>query len=158
MRGPITADEWADKYGELKASGPGAPSAWLGMPLVVASLIGMLWSLPVPDMLSAGSPAVNFGSLFVMASFVYYCILSLRLALVGLLFLLILAIPSSWIAQSGLPLWPIASAVFAPALAWQLIETRRATGHMLLLRNLQYLMLGPIWLFRAAFRRIGLAY
>jgi hypothetical protein len=155
---PTTADEWADRYGELKVSGARAANAWLGIPLAVGSLIGMLWSAPVPDILSASSPVINFGSLFLMASFVYYCILSIPLALGGLLFLLAVALPSSWLTQAGLPLWPIASAIFAPALAWQLIETRRATGRLLLLRNLQYLMLGPIWLLRAAYRRVGLPY
>jgi hypothetical protein len=36
--------------------------------------------------------------------------------------------------------------------------TRRATGSACVIRNLQYLMLGPVWLLRAAFRRAGVAY
>jgi hypothetical protein len=155
---PITADDWADRFGELRERGALAPSAWLGIPLVVMSLIGILWSVPVPAILRASSPVINYGTLFVMATFVYYCILSLRLALGGLFFLIAVSTPSAWLAQAGQPLWPIASGVFVLAFCWQLIETWHATGRMLIGRNLQYLMLGPIWLLRAAYRGVGIAY
>jgi hypothetical protein len=155
---PTSADEWADRYGELRADGPAAINAWLGIPLAVAALIGMLWSAPVPAALAGISPLINFGTLFVMAAFVYYCILSIRLALGGLLFLAVAAFPSYWLERHGWQIWPTASAVFAPTFCWLLIETRRATGRLLILLNLQYLMLGPIWLMRAAYRRIGIGY
>lgn len=158
MNPQALADEWADRYGALKASGPSAPSAWLGIPLVVATLIGMLWSAPFPDELGLRSPALNLATLFLMASFVYYCVLSLPLAFGGLAFLALTALPSVWLSLADLPLWPLASALFAPAFCWQLLESRRATGRLLILRNLQYLMLGPIWLLRAAYRRLGLSY
>jgi len=152
------ADEWADKYGELRRSGPGATSAWLGIPLAVAALIGLLWSVPVPAALGQVSPAINCATLFLMATFVYYCILSIPLALGGLVFLIATAVPGAWLARAGLPLLPAAAAVFVTAFAWQLVETRRGAGRILLTRNLQYLMLGPIWLLRAAYRRVGLEY
>ena len=158
MHPPATADDWADRYGELKVSGPGAASAWLGIPLVVSALIGMLWSAPFPASLAEQSPALNYATLFLMATFVYYCVLSLPLAFGGLLFLIAIAVPSAWLASAGWPLWPIASALFAPAFCWQLLESRRATGRLLIFRNLQYLMLGPVWLLRAAYRRLGLRY
>jgi len=155
---PLTADDWADRFGALRLTGPGSVSAWLGIPLVVAALVGMLWAAPIPTALRSGSPGVNAATLFLMASFVYYCVLSIRLALGALAVLAITAIPSAWLAGAGLPTWPIASAVFAPAFCWQLLETRRATGGFRVLANLQYLMLGPFWLTREVFRRLGIAY
>jgi uncharacterized membrane protein YGL010W len=146
MSSASTLDEWADRYGALRARGPGSVSAWLGIPLVVVSLIG----------LRTASPAVNYATLFIMATFVYYCILSISLALGGLVLLLAAAAPSLWLSQAGLPLVPVSLGVFAVAFAWQLVETRRARGRMLVVRNLQYLMLGPIWLLRAAYRSFGL--
>lgn len=156
MSSASTLDEWADKYGALRARGPGSVSAWLGIPLVVVSLIGLLWAIPVPEALRAASPAINYATLFIMATFVYYCILSISLALGGLVLLLAATAPSVWLSQSGLPLVQVSVGVFAVAFAWQLVETRRAKGRMLVVRNLQYLMLGPIWLLRAAYRSFGL--
>jgi uncharacterized membrane protein YGL010W len=151
-------DQWADKYGELKAGGPGRISAWLGIPVIVGSLIGILWSAPVPAVLRDVSPAINVATLFLMATFVYYSILSISLGFGGFLFLLIVALPSVLLTNAGLPLAQIASPLFFVALLWQLIDTKRATGRMHVVRNLQYLMLGPIWMLRAAFRKLGLPY
>ena len=152
------ADEWADRYGALRTSGPTAANAWLGIPLVLMALLGMLWSIPMPDALSQPSAAINAATMWVMASFVYYCILSIRIALGSLLLLVVLMLPSAWLERAGLPIWPFASALFAPAFAWQLVETRRATGKLRIFANMQYLMLGPVWLLRAVYRRAGVPY
>jgi hypothetical protein len=155
---PATVDEWADQFGGLRASGASALSAWLGIPLVITALIGLLWALPVPAVLRAASPVINTATLFVMASFVYYCILSIPLAIGGLIFLMAAAIPSVWLEHLGTPIAPAAGTLFVIAFAWQLTESLRATGRLLVLRNLQYVMLGPIWLLRACYRRAGLSY
>ena len=151
-------DEWTDRYAELRAGGPGHISAWLGIPLVVSSLIGILWSLPVPEVISEISPAINAATMFLMASFVYYCILSISLAIGGLAFLMLAAMPYVWIVNAGYSPMPIAASLFVVSLCWHLLQTKRATGKLSFARNLQYLMLGPLWLLRAAYRRLGLAY
>jgi uncharacterized membrane protein YGL010W len=158
LSGATTIDEWADRYGKLRRGGPGNVSAWLGIPLIVGSLIGILWSAPVPPVLSDASPAINFATLFLMATFVYYCILSISLGFAGFLFLLVLTAPSIWLTQTGLPLAPISSSLFVVTLAWQLGDTKIATGRLCVVQNLQYLMIGPIWILRAAYRKLGLAY
>lgn len=154
--GLTSLDEWADRYGALRARGAGSVCAWLGIPLIIISLMALLWSIPVPVALRRASPAINYATLFIMATFVYYCILSISLALGGLMLLIAAALPNVWLSSADFPTAPVAAAVFAVAFCWQLAETRLATGRMLVVRNLQYLMLGPIWLLRAAYRRIGL--
>jgi uncharacterized membrane protein YGL010W len=158
MNAHTTVDDWADEFGRLRSSGPQAVAAWLGIPLVIASLLGLLWIAPAPTVLTDASPAINLATLFIMAAFVYYCILSIRLALGGLVFLLAAATPSALLEHASVPTGLLAGAVFAASFAWQLLETRRATGRFEILRNLQYVMLGPIWLLRAVFRRAGVEY
>jgi hypothetical protein len=158
VRPATTLDEWTGRYAELRAGGPGSPSAWLGIPLTIIGLIGVLWSLPVASPLTEASPAINYATLFLMATFVYYCILSIGLAFGAFLFLLLASLPSLWLAVTGVPLAPIAVPLFCVAFVWQLVDTHRATGRLLVIRNLQYLMLGPIWLLRAAYRKLGLGY
>lgn len=151
-------DEWADKYGELRASGPGSIRSLLAIPLIVGSLIGMLWAAPTPSVLQEASPAINLATLFLLATFVYYCILSISLGFGGFLFLVIVSLPSVWLSQAGLPLAKIASSLFLVTFLWQSIETRHATGSLRAAQNLQYLMIGPIWILRAAYRKLGIAY
>lgn len=158
MTTATTIDDWADKYGQLRRGGPGSVSAWLGIPLIVGSLIGILWSAPVPAVLRDASPAINFATLFLMATFVYYCILSISLGFAGFLFLLVLTAPSIWLTRAEMPLASIASSLFFVTFVWQLVDTRIATGRLCVIQNLQYLMIGPVWILRAAYRKLGLAY
>jgi uncharacterized membrane protein YGL010W len=155
MSVPESLDDWADRYGQLQAAGQLTFSNWIGISVLVTSLLGLLWSSPLP---AANSPVLNAATLFIMATFVYYCILSIRVAVAGLVLLLLAVLPSVWLAARGLPVWSPALGAFLPAFAWQLRTTRRATGNACVIRNLQYLMLGPVWLLRAAFRRAGIAY
>jgi len=158
MNAPATLDEWADRYGQLHPEGACSAAAWLSTTLLVASLFGMLWSLPVPAPLQAQQAAINWATMLLISAFVYYCMLSIRIALAGLVYLVPAATPAFWLELNGLPVWPLALGAFIPSFVWQLETTRRATGQVRVLRNLQYLMLGPVWLLRAAFRRAGLAY
>lgn len=155
---PAPLDEWVDRYAELKPGGPGDPGAWLGIPLLVAALIGMLWSAPVPPAFRDVSPAINYATLFIMATFVYYCILSVSLGLGAFVLLLVATIPSVLADRADLPLGPSATVLFVTVFAWQLTGTKLATGRMLIVRNLQYLMLGPMWLIRETYRHLGLGY
>jgi uncharacterized membrane protein YGL010W len=155
---PAPLDEWVGRYAELQPGGAGHPGAWLGIPLLVASVIGMLFSAPVPAAFRDISPAINYATLFIMATFVYYCILSVSLGLGALVFLLVATVPSVWADRADLPLAPAATVLFVTVFAWQLAGTKLATGRMLVVRNLQYLMLGPMWLLREVYRRLGLAY
>ena len=158
MTTEISADAWADRFAALRGGGPGAPSAWIGLPVAISALLGILWAIPVPGALAAASPALNFAVLFVLATFVYYCILSLNLAIGGLLFLAAATIPSLWLERHGVPVLPVSIALLIPALAWQLTETKRATGRLQIIANLQYLMLGPVWLLRSLYRLTGIPY
>jgi uncharacterized membrane protein YGL010W len=155
MNAPDSLDDWADRYGRLRAPGQLTFSNCIGIPFLVISLLGLLWPIPLP---AADAPALNGATLFIMATFVYYCMLSIRIALVGLALLILAVLPSAWVATRGLPVWPLALGAFLPAFAWQLTTTWRATGSARVISNLQYLMLGPVWLLRAAFRRAGITY
>ena len=153
-----TLDEWADRYGERLWNNRLPAGAWLSIPMLVTSLLGLLWSIPLPAVLDQRLGVLNWATMFLMAAFVYYCILSIPIALAALALMLAAIVPSIWLRSEGLPVWPLATGVFVPAFAWQLTMTWRATGHIRVIGNLQYLMLGPVWLLRAVFRRAGISY
>ena len=155
MNAVTVLDEWADRYGELRGC---LACSWLGTPLIVVTVLGMLWSLPVPSVLSEASPAINYATLFIMSTFVYWCILSVSLGVCGLLLLLLALAPSVIASRAGLPLGSMSAGTFIVCFGWLLTDTRKTTGHWLVYRNLQYLMLGPIWLLREAWRSLGLRY
>jgi len=158
MSAPATLDEWADRYGELQPAKSQWLNCWILIPVLGMSLFGLAWSVPLPAVLSAHQAVVNGASMLLVATFVYYCMLSIRIALVGLVVLIATAAPPIFLGLRGVSVLPISIAVFAAAFSWQVALTRQATGRAFVLRNLQYLMLGPLWLLRTVFRRAGLKY
>lgn len=148
---------WLDVYTRLSAHGPGHPSQWLGIPLTIAGLTGLLWSMPAPDALGASS-VLNWATFFLMTTVVYYFIVSISLAFGTLPFIVAVAALSAWLESLAVPLGRLSAVVFLAATAWQLAERWRLTGRLEPFRHLQHLMIGPLWLLAASYRRLGIPY
>lgn len=153
-----TADEWLDEYSESHQHPTNKLLHWICVPLIVVSLIGLLWSLPVPEAFVDISPALNWGTTFLLASVVYYFIMSMSLA-VGMLPVILMVVAAVvWLDQFTAPLWLISGILFV--LAWigqfigHMIEGRRPS----FFRDLQFLMIGPAWLIAHIYRRLGIPY
>ena len=116
----------------------------------------MLWSIPVPEVFRESSPTLNWGTLFLMATLVYYFILSITLAFGALPFVVLVIALLAWIDALGIGLRPLSAGVFALAFAAQLLGRRSMGRPMNPLRNLQYLMLGPLWLLAPVYRRLNI--
>ena len=128
------------------------------VPLIVVSLIALLWSLPVPAGFAAISPWLNWGTLMLLASIAYYLVLSVRLSLgmIPAMFMVVLAV--SWLDSLPPPLWMTAAIVFVAAwvgqFAGHMVEGKRPA----FFRDLQFLMIGPLWLLAHVYRKFGITY
>ena len=153
-----TVGEWLGEYGASHQNPTNKLLHWLCVPPIVLSVMGFLWSLPVPAAFADLSPWLNWATLGAAAAVVYYFALSRALA-VGVLiaFLVLLAITYS-LAQLPWPLWVTSLAIFVVAWIGQFIghaiEGRRPS----FFKDLQFLLIGPLWLLAAAYRRCGLSY
>lgn len=92
-----TPDEWFAEYGESHQHPVNKTLHWVCVPLIVLSLVGLMWSLPVPEAFREISPALNWGTTFLMAATVYYFILSFSLAIGMLPFVVLVAVAVGWL-------------------------------------------------------------
>lgn len=149
---------WLDEYGESHVNQINKIIHWICVPLIVLSLVGALWSLPVPQAFADISPLMNWGTLFVLASIVYYFIMSIPLALGMLLIMLPALALLEWASALSTPLWMLSLGVFVVAWIGQfighIIEGKRPS----FFKDLQFLMIGPIWLLGFIYRRLGIRY
>ena len=128
------------------------------VPLIVLSLIGLLWAIPVPRAFVEISPVLNWGTCFLLAAVVYYFILSFPLALGMLPVALLTTLLVNGLAGLSWPLWLSAGLIFVLAWAGQFY------GHVLegkrpaFFRDLQFLMIGPLWVLASVYRRLGIPY
>jgi uncharacterized membrane protein YGL010W len=152
------AEHWLQSYGVDHTHPGNRLLHWICVPLMVVSVVGLLWSLPVPEHFARAPSVLNWGTLFLMATIVYYFLMSLRLALGMLPFLLGVILIVNWLAALTPRLWALCTVLLLVAsvglFVGHQLEGRRGS----VLRDLYYLMLGPIWLLATVYRRLRVPY
>ncbi|MDJ0938359.1 MAG: DUF962 domain-containing protein [Woeseiaceae bacterium] len=134
---------------------------WAAVPMVVVGAVGVLWNLPVPEEFYAISPLLNWGSAFLMASAVYYFIISLPLAIGLLPFVLGIAFIQQWLQASGFSPMRVAIGFTIAGIIGLWLGHRNRSGidalrH--LVEDLQTIMIGPAWLLSVIYRRLRIPY
>ena len=81
-------DNWLERYGESHRDLRNPVVFWAAVPMIVIGTVGVFWALPIPLEFEEISPLLNWGSAFLMATAIYYFIISLSLAIGMLPFLL----------------------------------------------------------------------
>jgi uncharacterized membrane protein YGL010W len=153
-----SAQAWFDEYGESHRHPTNELLHWICVPVIVLSVFGMLASLPVPQAWTAAAPWLNWGTLTAVAALAYYFAVSVPLALAMIpLFMALYAI-LLWMDRFVTPVWIICLILFV--LAWigqfvgHVFEGRRPS----FFKDVQFLLIGPIWLLSHVFRRAGIRY
>ena len=153
-----SADEWFAEYGESHINPTNKLIHWICVPAIVVSVIGLLWSLPVPEAFRSISPALNWGTAFVMAAVVYYFLMSVSLGLGMVLVVLAMMAIVNWLDGFATPLWVISLAIFVIAWIGQFIGPVVEGKKPSFFKDLQFLMIGPAWLLGFVYRRLGIPY
>lgn len=153
-----SADQWFNVYTATHEHPVNRLIHRVCAPLAAISIIGLLWSLPVPEAFTRISPALNWGSAFVMAAIVYYFIISITLGLGMIPVMLGLMTGIHWLDQQWAPLWAsslgLLLACLPTMLAGHALEGQKAR----LVNDLQLVMLAPIFLLAQLYRRLGISY
>lgn len=128
------------------------------VPMVVVGTVGLLWYLPVPAEFHAISPLLNWGSAFLMATTIYYFIISLSLAIGMLPFVLGLATLQLWLTASEYPALGVSTGLLVAGTVGFWLGRRGKGGYRAVVQDLQLVMIGPAWLLSVVYRRFGIPY
>ena len=152
------AHHWLERYGESHKNPINKLLHCICVPLIVISLIGLLWSIPVPVTFQDTSPALNWGTIFLMAAVVYYFIMSISLAFGILPFIALVVAAVTWLDSLPAPLPALSLVIFVVAWVGQFIGHWVEGKKPSFFEDLQFLMIGPLWLLAAVYRRFGIPY
>jgi uncharacterized membrane protein YGL010W len=153
-----TVNEWLEEYGASHQNATNKLLHWICVPPIVLAVMGLLWSVPVPAAFSDTSEWLNWATLVVLAALVYYVVLSPFLA-IGLwvaFFGLLLIIQQ--LARLSWPLWITSLTLFIVAWTGQFVGHAVEGKRPSFFKDLQFLLIGPLWLLAAAYRKFGLPY
>jgi uncharacterized membrane protein YGL010W len=153
-----TVTDWLGEYGASHQNPTNKLLHWMCVPPIVLSVMGLLWSVPVPAVFSALSPWLNWATLGAAGALLYYLLLSPPLAL-GLLlaFAALLALTRA-LSELPWPLWLTSIVIFVIAWVGQFIGHAVEGQRPSFFKDLQFLLIGPLWLLASAYRRLGAPY
>jgi uncharacterized membrane protein YGL010W len=136
-------DQWFDEYGESHRNPVNKLLHWICVPLITFSVLGILWAI---------HPWISL--LAVALSLAFYASLSWRIAAAMLVFSLIML---GILASMPHVLIP-SVAIFIIAWIGQFIGHHLEGMKPSFFKDLQFLLIGPIWLLGFVFRTFGLRY
>jgi uncharacterized membrane protein YGL010W len=153
-----TVDQWLQEYGESHRNETNKVLHWICVPIIVVSLIGLLWSLPVPQALRELSPLLNWGSMFLLAGVLYYFAMSWSLALGMAFFVGVVTLSILGLQNLPWPLWSVCLALFIVAWIGQFIGHHYEGRRPSFFKDIQFLMIGPLWLLSFIYRKLRIPY
>ncbi len=152
------AEQWLDEYSKTRPGYRLTPLKWLSVALLVTGIVCLLWTLPTPPAFEPSAGVLNWGTLFVMAAIVYYFIVSIPLAVGALPFVFGVVAAVAWLDRLATPLWAVGMTLAGLGLIGQVLEHLGNGKLPPFVRELQLLMIAPLWLVAVLYRRLGIRY
>jgi uncharacterized membrane protein YGL010W len=153
-----TVDQWLAEYGESHRHQGNKVLHWICVPIIVVSLVGLLWSLPVPARWREISPLLNWGVLLLLSGVAYYVAMSWSLAIGMLVFVIVVIGTIVWLEHLPGSLWAICMALFVVAWIGQFIGHHYEGKRPSFFKDIQFLMIGPLWLLSFIYRKLRIPY
>jgi uncharacterized membrane protein YGL010W len=157
-------DIYFDKYAESHQNQTNELIHWICVPLIVFSLLGLVWAIPFPYLSFLGryNGFLNWASFLIAFSLYYYFTLSpvlsfMMLWVVGLMAYGIVKL-EYWAANGGPAVWLSCLVIFVAAWIGQFIGHKIEGKKPSFLDDLKFLLIGPIWLLHFVCKKVGIRY
>ena len=147
-------DALLTEYGESHQNRINKKIHWVCVPAIMFSLLGILWSIPFPIKIS---PLINWATILITLSVIYYFFLSLKLAIGMFINSLLMILILQWV-NDFLVLWQVAIIIFIVAWIGQFIGHHIEGKRPSFFRDIQFLLIGPVWLLADVYRKFNVKY
>jgi uncharacterized membrane protein YGL010W len=159
MAAKKSADQWFAEYGESHQDDTNELIHWICVPLIFFSVLGFVWTIPVPDAWLEAASWFNWVLAAIAVAMIFYVRLSPALS-AGLFFfmavcyggLVALDLSAPW------PVWKICAVVFGLAWTGQFIGHKIEGKKPSFFKDIVFLLIGPAWLMSMIYRKIGQKY
>ncbi len=150
------------EYGESHQNGVNKLIHWVCVPLIMFSLIGMLWSIPSQPLIQLLGTDLNgylsFGTIALCIASFYYLRLSFQLFLGMVVIATLIAVGNRWLSEVTENLFLSSLLIFALAWVGQFIGHKIEGKKPSFLKDVQFLLIGPAWLLHFVFNKLGIRY
>ena len=149
-----TFNQWMDEYGVSHRNPTNQKIHKICVPLIMLTVIGFFWAIPRPQVFDS-IPFLNWATLFVASCLIFYFTLSIKMFIGMLIQTVAMSYICHRISETGY-LIPFCVSVFI--LSWigqfwgHKIEGKKPS----FLQDLVFLLIGPLWVTRFFYKKIGI--
>ncbi|MBB6128144.1 Mpo1 family 2-hydroxy fatty acid dioxygenase [Mucilaginibacter lappiensis] len=157
-------DVYFAKYAESHRNGTNEAIHFICIPLIVFSLLGLVWSIPFPYLKFLGSynGVFNWASFLIAFSIYYYLKLSPVLSYIMLLILFGFSYAiiqlEHWHQAGGPALWLVSLIIFFISWVGQIIGHKIEGKKPSFLDDIKFLLIGPIYLLHLVLKKLSVKY
>ncbi len=141
-----TLNEWLTAYGRDHKNPLNQKIHKVCVPLIMWSLLGLLWAIPVPGVFIS-IPYLNWSTLFCLGCLVFYFLIAPKVFFLMAVVSGVLLATVAVVAATGW-LWQISLIIFVVAWMGQFYGHKVEGQKPSFLEDLQFLLIGPIWVFK----------
>ncbi|MDN3549789.1 DUF962 domain-containing protein [Mucilaginibacter aquaedulcis] len=162
--GKRKVDIYFAKYAESHQNSSNEAIHFICIPLIIFSLMGLIWSIPFPYLKFLGSynGVFNWASFLIAFSIYYYLKLSPILSYIMLLVLFGFSYAiielEQWHKAGGPALWLVCFIIFVFAWIGQFIGHKIEGKKPSFLDDLKFLLIGPIYLLHLILKKLKIKY
>ena len=148
-----SVQDWLEAYGESHQNPVNKKIHWICVPLIMLSLLGLLWTLEIP--VSDQFKYSNGATLLIALVSIYYFRLSISMG-IGMLFIsFIMIYIIIWMNDFGITPYII---IFILAWTGQFIGHKIEGEKPSFLKDIQFLLVGPAWLLGFIYKKLKINY
>ena len=154
-----SADQWFAEYGESHQDHANETIHWICVPLIFFSVLGLLWSIPVPAALGRAAPWFIWVQPAIIAALFFYFRLSVPLAfgLLGFIALCYILLDLQALL-CPFPVWKSSLILFVLAWIGQFIGHKIEGQKPSFFKDVVFLLIGPAWLMHFIYRKLRIEY
>jgi uncharacterized membrane protein YGL010W len=153
-----TLHQWLDEYGASHRNATNELLHWICVPTIALTVVGFLWAIPVPAGFARVSPWLNWATIGVAFWVAYYFMLSRSLGIGATLCLLAMLFIVRWLDTLAWPLWLTCLTIFVIAWIGQFVGHSIEGTRPSFFKDVEFLLIGPVWLVSHIYRRLGLSF
>ena len=153
-----TIEQWLDEYDESHQNGINKILHWICVPLIVLSLLGLLWPISISFGQNKLPFSINWAVIAIIFALLYYALMSWSLALGMLVVSTAMIFMLEILSDLPTPLWLMSLLIFIAAWIGQFIGHQVEGKRPSFFKDLQFLLIGPLWLLSYLYRKLGIPY
>jgi len=153
-----TINQWLDEYGESHQDETNKTIHWICVPAIFFTIVGLFYCIKLPLFLSQDLQ-LNVAMILVFLVTIYYLSLS-KTIWIGMLLFGIFCLLLCYLIETYFPvqLWLVCIILFVVAWIGQFYGHKVEGKKPSFLKDLQFLMIGPMWLMSFVYKKLGVKY